>query len=52
MLKRMTVGNFNWFLHTMLFLHTERVIKRQVEKQKKNDRADEVDDDSEDEIED
>ena len=51
MLKRMTVGNFNWFLHTMLFLHTERVIQRQVEQQKK-DEADEVDSDSEDETED
>jgi len=51
MLKRMTVGNFNWFLHTMLFLHTERVIKRQVEQQKK-DETGEVDSDSEDEIED
>jgi len=32
-LKRMSAGNFNWFLHTMLFVHTQKVIKRQVEKQ-------------------
>jgi hypothetical protein len=52
MLKRMTVGNFNWFLHTMLFLHTERVIKRQVEQQQKKDEADKDDSDSDDETED
>jgi hypothetical protein len=25
----MTAGNFNWFLHAMLFYHTQRVIQRQ-----------------------
>jgi hypothetical protein len=25
----MTPGNFNWFLHSMLFYHTQRVIQRQ-----------------------
>jgi hypothetical protein len=29
-LKRMTPGNFNWFLHTMLFYHTQYVIKKQI----------------------
>jgi hypothetical protein len=28
-LKRMTQGNFNWFLHTMLFYHTRYVIRKQ-----------------------
>ncbi|KAF8962231.1 hypothetical protein BDZ97DRAFT_1623880, partial [Flammula alnicola] len=28
-LKRMTPGNFNWFLHTMLFYHTKYVIAKQ-----------------------
>ena len=28
-LKRMTQGNFNWYLHTMLFYHTRYVIKKQ-----------------------
>lgn len=28
-LRRMTIGNFNWFLHSMLFYHTQMVIKRQ-----------------------
>jgi hypothetical protein len=27
-LKRMTPGNFNWFLHTMLFYHTKHVINK------------------------
>jgi len=26
----MTGGNFNWFLHTMLFYHTQQVIKKQT----------------------
>jgi len=30
-LKRMTPDNFNWFLHTMLFYHTQRVIQKQEE---------------------
>jgi len=50
----MTVGNFNWFLHTILFLHTERVLKKQVEKQMKKDAndSDSDDSDSDDETED
>lgn len=28
-IKRMTTGNFNWFLHTMLFYHTMFVIRKQ-----------------------
>jgi len=28
-LKRMTVYKFNWFLHAMLFIHTQQVIKKQ-----------------------
>ena len=28
----MTVDNFNWFLHCLLFLHTQRVIRKQKEK--------------------
>ena len=33
-LNRMSAGNFDWFLHTMLYLHTERVIRKQKEKKK------------------
>ena len=29
-LKKMTPGNFNWFLHTMLFYHTQYVINKQI----------------------
>ncbi|TFK60333.1 hypothetical protein BDN72DRAFT_779543 [Pluteus cervinus] len=28
-LRRMTIVNFNWFLHAMLFYHTQRVIQKQ-----------------------
>ena len=28
-LKRMIPGNFDWFLHSMLFYHTKHVLKRQ-----------------------
>src|SRR6202050_584112 len=31
-LNRMTPNNFNWFLHSLLFLHTQRVIKTQKDK--------------------
>jgi hypothetical protein len=42
-LKKMTIGNFDWFLHTMLFLHTERVINK-----KKVESEDDDDDDDDD----
>jgi hypothetical protein len=35
-LKRMTVGNFNWFLHAMLFYHTRNVLERQARKAETN----------------
>jgi hypothetical protein len=28
----MTSGNFNWLLHSMLFMHTQMVIKKQEDK--------------------
>ena len=28
-LKHMTPGNFNWFLHTMLYYHTKHVLRKQ-----------------------
>jgi len=31
-LKRMTPGNFDWFLHTMLFLQTQYVLKNGIDK--------------------
>jgi hypothetical protein len=35
-LSKITGGNFNWFLHTMLFMHTLFVIQKQKEKERKN----------------
>jgi len=35
MINRMTVYNFKWFLHAMLFIHTQRVIKRQKVKEER-----------------
>ena len=40
----MTPNNFNWLLHSLLFLHTQRVIKAQQDKVKKSE-----DDDDDDE---
>ena len=31
-LKRMTPGNFDWFLHTMLFLQTQYVLNKGIDK--------------------
>jgi hypothetical protein len=33
-LKRMTTGNFDWFLHVLLFYHTQHVIRKQGQKEK------------------
>ena len=47
-LNRMTPNNFNWFLHSLLFLHTQRIIKAQKEKvNKQQDEEDDDDDDAE-----
>jgi preprotein translocase subunit SecG len=50
-LSRMTAVNFNWFIHTMLFLHTQKIIqkKTQMESAKNTDEEDE-DTDSDQEI--
>ena len=42
-LKKMTVSNFDWFLHTMLYFHTRTVLQRKE--------SDEVDDSDSDESE-
>ena len=47
-LRRMTVGNFNWFLHVMLSYHTWMVIKKQQEKMNKSDSNNQSDDDDSD----
>jgi hypothetical protein len=33
-MRKMTVGNFNWFLHTMLFYHTQMVLEKQERKER------------------
>ncbi|KAF8315570.1 hypothetical protein F5887DRAFT_907363 [Amanita rubescens] len=43
-LKRMTSGNFNWFLHTMLFYHTRHVINNQLKQEKSGPQVDGDDD--------
>ncbi len=40
-LNKMTIGNFDWSLHALLFLHTQRVIKAQREKLKRQQRSEE-----------
>ena len=37
MLKRMTVYNFKWFLHAMLFIHSQRVIQKQAIKNRREE---------------
>jgi len=34
-LKKMTISNFDWFLHTMLYYHTRTVLQSQKEKEEK-----------------
>jgi hypothetical protein len=48
-LSKMTGGNFNWFLHTMLFMHTLFVIQKQKEKEKTDD-DDEEEEEEEEEV--
>ena len=33
----MTPGNFNWFIHTMLFYHTKYVLERQKNREMQED---------------
>ena len=40
-LNRMNVYNLKWFLHAMLFIHTQQVLR----KQKKKDRMEDDEDD-------
>jgi hypothetical protein len=49
-LKRMKTGNFDWFLHVLLFYHTQHVIQKQGQKEKPH-QIDENDDDGADDEE-
>ena len=46
----MTPSNFNWFLHTMLFIHTKRVIQQTQKKASEDEYAD-MDEEEEEEEE-
>ena len=41
----MVNGNFNWFLHTMLFYHTRYVLEKQNRRRENGENNDEDDDD-------
>ncbi|KIM86083.1 hypothetical protein PILCRDRAFT_65626, partial [Piloderma croceum F 1598] len=43
-LNRMTIDNFRWFLHVMLFIHTQRVIQKQKDQEKVEGNGDEEND--------
>ena len=43
MLKRMTVYNFKWFLHAMLFIHTQRVIQKRTMKDRREEEEEDED---------
>ena len=55
-LKRMTIDNFNWFLHVMLFYHTRNVLEKIKEKEEKkrndveNNNENDSDDDDDDDV--
>ena len=36
-LKHMTPGNFNWFLHAMLYYHTKHALRKQNMRQNSDD---------------
>jgi len=42
----MTISNFDWFLHSMLFYHTQMVIQRQERGQKSKQKSGNDDSDS------
>jgi hypothetical protein len=37
----MTPGNFNWFIHTMLFYHTKYVLQKQQRKKEEKGNSEE-----------
>jgi len=46
----MKPGNFNWFIHVMLFFHTQTVLaKQKAKKEKKENAAQNSDDEESDE---
>jgi len=47
-LKRMTPGNFDWFIHAMLFHHTKQVLKRKDQRAKNETEEDNDDNENND----
>jgi len=45
----MTINNFNWFLHTLLFLHSQKVMENLKEKERGRELGVESDEEEEDE---
>ena len=48
LLQRMTIDNFNWFIHTMLIYHTQSILHKQaykIEKGQGQEEEEEEDDD-------
>jgi hypothetical protein len=49
LLRRMTVDNFNWFLHTMFIYHTQTILDKQRYKTARKQQMEDEDDDNDDE---
>jgi hypothetical protein len=49
--NKMNGANFDWFLHTMLFIHTQRVIQKQREKEERENVEKEEEEEEEEEEE-
>ena len=43
-LKHIVIGNFNWFLHIMLFYHTRYVLEKQDRRRENGENNDEDED--------
>jgi hypothetical protein len=35
-LSKITAGNFDWFLHTILFVHSQRIIQQLIDRERNN----------------
>ena len=47
-LSKMSAGNFNWFLHVMLFMHSLYIIEQQEAKKKDGVNEDDSEDEDDD----
>jgi hypothetical protein len=51
-ISRMTAVNFDWFIHTMLFIHTQKVVLKKVQMESADEQIDAEDDEDSDNNED